>query len=45
VVPIEEVLACSVSKSFDYRVLNLLLYRLTERAYSKEVRARARFSG
>ena len=34
-VTIEEVLACSLSKSFDYRVLNLLLYRLTERPYDE----------
>ena len=29
----EEVLACSMRKSFDYRVLNLLLYKLTGRPY------------
>mmetsp|Transcript_3962 Transcript_3962/g.9991 ORF Transcript_3962/g.9991 Transcript_3962/m.9991 type:complete len:323 (+) Transcript_3962:134-1102(+) len=32
---LEEVHACSLSKSFDYRVLNLLLYRLTGREYDE----------
>jgi len=38
-VSLEEVLACSMSKSFDYRVLNFLLYRVAGKPYDEQALA------